>query len=384
MTPVETGRSNAAPLAGVLWDEGGLTKDGAVRFCALASPVLLTPGPRNAVLKQAAGAALGDTDDAVDLTPQTVDQVLAGVSFAGPIAFLGAGAPFDARSWVTELEVALERSGLAGLVIVIPGPKSGPFSVLPLTTAARSYIPLIQNGIATGLGHSTSGHSVPGSSSSPDAYEDANLERVVAALENQIGDIALAYATRPYTLSGGRSAQPRPKAMVGAADVIHVIMKDTCMEVTNRTAIPVELRIHLGAPGGEIMETLEVFLEPRSARTFAPEELGSVGLLPPPQPELRQWSHEAEVVYEGGQRRIHLVEVHYLRMLPDPDGKPGGQYQVIGADQFGSLDAVVSGTVSTEISRAIGKHSRSMGERMADLATRQDWRHVLQGMVAPQ
>lgn len=378
--PGTEARKAPAPLTGILWDQGGLTKQGATRFASLADSVTLTSGPRQETLKQAVGGKLTSDQEAPSNEPLAMSEVLASIqdrtqgSGKTPATFLGTGAPFDPNQWSEDVTHALSQSQIEGLVVIVPGPSTGPLTMVPLTEAARSFVPLIQSGIAGALGHTS-----PGTGPDASAGPTSGARAAANALENSIGDVALVYAANPFKDS--RVAPPKPK--VGAADVVHVIMKDTGLEATNRTDMPIQLRIHLGKPGGAILETLEVFLEPRSARFFTPEELGSVGLLQPPTPELRQWSHEAEVVYEGGERRIHLVEVHYLAPKSASD-ETESDYQVIGTDQFGSPDAVVSGTVSTEISRATRNSAHSMGKRMASLATRQDWRHVLQDLTRGQ
>mgnify|MGYP006945313360 CR=1 FL=1 len=358
-----------AVLPGILWDQGGLTKDGASRFAGLAQPVLLTAGPRQELLRSALGQGVVGTTQAGDGTADAARVVALAKEGLGPspVVFLGVGAPFDAREWCEELERALVGSEISGLVVVVPGPGSGPLTMVPLTDAARSYIPLVQNGIAAALGHKS-----PGLAGNASGFIEG-----AAVLENQIGDVVLLYATHQHS----DAQKPRPRPKIGAADTVHVIMKDNGLEVTNRTDMPVELRIHLGSPGGEILETLEVFLQPRSAEFFHPEQLGSVGALEPPAAELRQWSHEAEVVYQGGERRIHLVEIHYLQ--DSSQNQDRQNHQVIGTGRFGSPDAVVSGAVSTEIAKALGEGSHSMGQRMVELATRQGWREALQSLVAP-
>lgn len=85
-------------------------------------------------------------------------------------------------------------------------------------------------------------------------------------------------------------------------------------------------------------------------------------------------------MFEGGDRRIHLVEVHYFEpgqeALADSQGNGP-----IGTDTFGSVDSVNAGTISTEISRAIGTHSSTAASRMAELAKRPGWRMVIRMMV---
>lgn len=365
------GDPSTSPVAALLWDEGTLTRESLLCLSGFLRKVTITAGSRQAQLQQALETGLTDADLVAVVAEQPVvpaeairlaerlarDDQEAGV----PLGVLVAGTPFDAQTWVEELVDSLAESNLEGLIVLVPGPPGSSLTTVALTEQAAQYAVLLRNGLAESLGGQVAGGGpVPVGSSV-----------AIETIRSQTGHVALVFATKAYQTG----LEEPPHAPIGAADVVHVIMTDTGMEVTNRTGMVVEMRIHLGPAGGEIAEVIPVRLSPRDSRFFGPGELGVVGTLDPPKPELREWSHEAAVVYEGGDRRIHRVEIRYLT-ADDATGPA-----VVGEDVFGSRDGVVAGTISTEIAQAIGVASNSVGRRLSYLAMREDWRRVLVEMV---
>lgn len=368
---VAGGKIARSPLhrVGLLWDEGALTHPGLNRFIKLVDSLMVTAGPRQTVLAEAARDLVGN-DKRVEMLPshpKTVRDMVRMLDHMQPdtVSLLCVGAPFQAEKWTVELESALLNSTLPGLVVIIPGPTGGPLTTVALTESALPFASLIRSGLARGLGDEVNaGASIP----------TLGGEAAASVITDQVGDVALVYSNHNYP-------QVRPtaaKAALSAADVVHARMTDVGLEATNRTQMSVQMRLHTGSPGGVIMEMFEIFLEPQSSVLLEGDALLSIGKLAAPVPEMRQWSHEAEVVYEGGERRIHQVEVRYLgdSLVPEES------WQVLGEDTFGSVDSVVVGSVSTEIARAIGAEAHSVGRRLSGLAARENWQDALKRLVS--
>ncbi len=343
------------PLSALLWDEGTLTRENISPLAGLVSHVTISHGPRQAQLNNLLEKLLpkGTVTD-LPLQPTCPEEAvgLLAASAEKYTPLLVAGAPFDSETWVSQLTEALRQSELPGAATLIPGTPDAPLTTVALNREAEQYALLLRAGIASSLDTKVAAAGAPLSGESAAAN----------TIGNQTGPVLLLWSAYEY-----QEPAPEPQtASVSAADVVHVIMKDIGLEVTNRTDMTTELRVDLGSTSGRVYETLQFSLQPREARLFSAEELGAVAALAAPKPELRQWSHEAEVVYVGGQRRISAVHVGYF-LGP----------QLLGTDSFGGPNSLVTGVVSTEIARAIGRPSRSMGQRLSELAEREDWRTIL-------
>ena len=343
----------------LLWDHGSLTRENVTGLGGLTQRIWVTAGPRSLQLREALNATLpaGTVTDLVESAHSPEAAVRLAAALEGPAPILVTGFPFDAQTWVQDLIAALHQTHIEGFATLIPGAPGAPLTSVALTPEAVGYSILIRAGLADALGVG-----VAAAGGVPQGESAA-----VSAVRNQNGPVLLIWATKEY-----QPALPEPSAKpVRASDIIHAILNDTGLEVTNRTDMSAELSVKLGSADGTVKTTLNLVLKPGERRDFSAEELGEVGKLSPPSPELRQWSHEAQVVYVGGERRIHGVSVRYL-----------SGSSVLGEDTFGAPNALVVATVSTEIARATGRSARSVSRRLSELAARQDWTAVLKALTA--
>lgn len=345
-------------LGGVLWDEGALTRTSAERFAELVGRVAVTAGPRQPALVR----ALGHSASPLRTQPESVGAALLLLGAEGRRdLFLGVGAPFDAEESAAELCEGWQAASphLPGAVVVIPA-TSGPLTVVSMTEAAATYAPAVRSALVETWGlDPTESH----------LLETPGAASIGLALRGAVGPLAVVCATKASQLSAPtRNPQKR---RIGAADTIHVVVRDTDLQVTNRTDLPVRLRIRLGAAGGDVLEQFDLELPARGLISLPDARLGEVAKLAPPQPEMRQWSHEAEVVYEGGERRIHGVTAQFL----DADGS------ALATTSFGHPDSLVSSMVSPEIARALDGSAPTVAGRMERLAARPHWSDVLRELA---
>lgn len=148
---------------------------------------------------------------------------------------------------------------------------------------------------------------------------------------------------------------------VGAADIVHTMLTDDGLVVTNRTPLTVDVRVRLGRMGNvdDDLAQLEFTLPPGRVHTFGKGELGAVEDLPGPVATVRHWSHETETVYEGGQRRINGVDVHYRDV--------GGV--TLAAAHYDSRRGLTVGITGDQIARDLGAAQCSLPRRWAGQGT---------------
>lgn len=148
---------------------------------------------------------------------------------------------------------------------------------------------------------------------------------------------------------------------VGAADIVHTMLTDDGLVVTNRTPLTVDVRVRLGRMGNvdDDLAQLEFTLPPGRIHTFGKGELGAVEDLPGPMATVRHWSHETETVYEGGQRRINGVDVRYRDV--------GGV--TLAAARYDSQRGLTVGVTGDRIARDLGAAQCSLPRRWAGQRT---------------
>lgn len=102
-----------------------------------------------------------------------------------------------------------------------------------------------------------------------------------------------------------------PLPAIRASDVVHVRLTDGAVELTNRTAQHVAVRITLGSQRDPSHARAEFTaqLRPGAAYVEPTAAVPAIADLTAPAAVLRHWSHGSAQVYEGGERRILDVEV---------------------------------------------------------------------------
>lgn len=324
----EPGATTQRPVTAVLWDDGALTRAGCARVAVLVDEVVLAGFAHPAPVL----AALGN-DVRARVSPVVVRDLGDALALARDVgaSLLAVGTPFDAAEWAAKL-LSSWRAAPAPLVVhVVHSGPSRRAVVMGVEAAGRSWAGPLQRALARQRG--------PGSEVTV-AAAGASIAEVVS---RAAGDVFVVLSARPHPEPA--DVVPREPVRVAASDVVHAILTDVGLEVTNRTGFAVDVRVRLGVvsdPDDDVV-TVQVALEPAAARTFTDDELGALAAVPAPQPVLRQWSHEAEVVYEGGQRRINGVDVRFH----DPGGGPPAVVS------HGSHRGLVVGITSRDIARAI-------------------------------
>lgn len=93
---------------------------------------------------------------------------------------------------------------------------------------------------------------------------------------------------------------------IRASDVVHVRLTADALELTNRTAQRLRLRVALGSATApdRVSAVFACELAPREVRSEATALVGGLAGIAPPVAVLRHWSHESEEVFEGGEQRI--------------------------------------------------------------------------------
>lgn len=175
---------------------------------------------------------------------------------------------------------------------------------------------------------------------------------VLAQADADVVLIATRLAPPEQAPAGSPGAEASGRPTVKASDVIHAVLTDAGLVVTNRTSWAVDLRVRLGradAPDADLA-SLDLTLRPGGSATVPVADLGVVGALPGPEAVVRHWSHETGVVFEGGERRINGVDVRYRL----PDGTSAG------VASHGSHRGLVVGVAGGDIARDLGANQDSL------------------------
>lgn len=165
------------------------------------------------------------------------------------------------------------------------------------------------------------------------AHHDADIvvvhDRVAdnhgGALARQIfAMVELALGVSSAAAAPAATPPPRPPSLdpaIRASDVLHVRLTDTGVEVTNRTAqhIGVRLGIGDGRSPDAVLATLENHLPPGDSRATLLDGAPALDGLARPAAVLRHWSHGSAEVYEGGDLRVLRIQL----VLGGPDDEPG-------------------------------------------------------------
>lgn len=128
-------------------------------------------------------------------------------------------------------------------------------------------------------------------------------------------------ASGPGSASVPQGAPTLPRSLLRASDVVHARLTDAAVEITNRTALTVDVAIALGdrAGDGEVLAEGEVTLRAGESLTL-PSDHPVLSQLEPPMLTMRHWSHGSEAVYEGGRQMILGVQITLHAEHRDPVG----------------------------------------------------------------
>jgi hypothetical protein len=347
--------TDAAPLIGfapaprpsvVVFDDGALTRRAVERIARYAGRAIVLGGARCDALcgllaSHGVSAERGDRP-ATDIGDALTTAVESGS------ALVAIGPPLDGRALVAGIDAWLARAATTGCIVHTIAPvATEAMQVVAWTPASGSWATGIASAFARALNERV------------DVAAAATPEAVGARVESAPGDLLLVCAKTAAPRPAGPSPVSGPPALT-AAEIIHVILTDRGMVVTNRTRFSVGVQVHLGsvASPDRDLGIVEASLAPRSEIVYGPEELSFLAAEEAPVPVLRQWSHEAETVYEGGTRRITSVDVQYQ----DEEGR------TLAITRHSSRTGLVVGVTATEIARAVGATLESAGRRYAALA----------------
>ncbi|GAA1856912.1 hypothetical protein ACFQZV_02975 [Microbacterium koreense] len=102
---------------------------------------------------------------------------------------------------------------------------------------------------------------------------------------------------------------------IRASDVVHVRLTSSTLELTNRTAQTLDVRVALGAASDPDVALAEfrATLAPGDTRIETTTDIPALRGIEPPHTVMRHWSHESEEVYEGGEQRIHAFQLEVRR-----------------------------------------------------------------------
>lgn len=334
---------NAGPRFPVIvLDNGALTRASIERVAGYASRVTLLGGERQPDLARV-------------LRASGVDAVLAGRPHAGIAdalsaafddsgAMVAAGPPLDGPALLADVDGWLGDHGASGCLVHLVAPHPVRTTrVVTWSEPASTWAPDIARGAAALLHGRV------------DALAPQAPGIAGGLLESPTGDLVLvAAACPPYA---ALSAQRVDSRGVNAAEVIHAILTDTGLTVTNRTHLGIDVRVRLGRVGDPATDLgrHEASLPPGGRLDLDHRDLDYLGGEEPPSAVLRQWSHESEIVYEGGTRRINGVDVRYR----DDAGS------TLATASHGSHRGLVVGVTATQIAEDIGAQLPSASRRYA-------------------
>ena len=110
----------------------------------------------------------------------------------------------------------------------------------------------------------------------------------------------------------GEPAGPRAstRSPFRASDVLHVRLTDSAVEVTNRTAQPIVVRVGLGdrREPNTVLATVQNALDPGTHQRTPFDGAAALDGVRSPRAELRHWSHGDAEVYEGGHLRVLRIQ----------------------------------------------------------------------------
>jgi hypothetical protein len=336
-----------APMPSVVvFDDGALTRRAIERIARYAGRAIVLGGARCDALCNLL-ASHGVLAERGDRPATGIADALTTAVESGS-ALVAIGPPLDGRALVTEIDAWLANTGTTGCIVHTVAPAAiEAMQVAAWTQASGSWATGVASAFARALHERV------------DVAATATPEAVGARVESAHGDLLLVCAKTAAPLLAVPSQVSRPPALT-AAEIIHVILTDRGLVVTNRTRFSVDIRVRLGsvASPDRDLGAVEASLAPRSEVVYGPEELSFLAAEEAPVPVLRQWSHEAEIVYESGSRRINSVDIRYL----DEEGKP------LATMRHSSRPGLVVGVTATEIARAVGAILDSAGRRYAAMA----------------
>lgn len=106
---------------------------------------------------------------------------------------------------------------------------------------------------------------------------------------------------------------------IRASDVVHMRLTSDALEVTNRTAQHLRLRVSLGSAADptDVRAVFACDLAPREARTAPTSAVEGLAGIEPPVAVMRHWSHESVEVFEGGRQRVLEFHVTVLDAAGD-------------------------------------------------------------------
>ena len=319
----------------VVLDDGSINRSAVCRLAVYTGQDVAVVGPRPERLARALSevgvAARTVVDDEAAASP--LSELDAEIIVVGP--------PFDGAE-LTDRVQDLVRSGAGRLVHVLSPRGDRPPMVVAATRGAFGWVHRVAATLRDTWG-------VP---VAPAADVLAPGSKTVASE----GDLIVV-----ITRAAAPDAQvPRAAvtSTVGAADIIHAVLTDGGLVVTNRTPLIVDVQVRLGRTGNadEDLAVTEFTLYPGQARMVEARKLDAVGALPGPVAMVRHWSHETETVYEGGQRRINGVDVCYR----NAEGK------ILATAHHGSHRGLTVGITGDRITRDLHGVQQSLPQRWAD------------------
>lgn len=190
------------------------------------------------------------------------------------------GPPFDAEEFVASLAGWAGEGGGSLVHVLAPRPTQ-PVRVLPAVPDAAGWVPLVAGVLRDGWGVRVDAR--PGAVAPVLAQADADVVLIATRL-----------APPEQAPAGSPGAEASGRPTVKASDVIHAVLTDAGLVVTNRTSWAVDLRVRLGradAPDADLA-SLDLTLRPGGSATVPVADLGVVGALPGPEAVVRHWSHE--------------------------------------------------------------------------------------------